>query len=71
MQYLRILSSCFGEEDFQRFASNCLWLFFANNVGVPPFEQTLINTCPRIICVQYLRILFSSFGEEDFSKALH
>ena len=33
MQYLRILWSSFGEEDFQRFASNflcsnCLWLLF-------------------------------------------
>ena len=33
VQYLRILLSSFGEEDFQRFASNflclnCLWLLF-------------------------------------------
>ena len=37
-QYLRILFSSFGEEDFQRFAlnllcSNCCGYYFADNVG--------------------------------------
>ena len=48
VQYLRILLSSFGEEDFQRFAinllcSNCLSLLFRKTMQVaPPFEQTLI-----------------------------
>ena len=45
MQYLRILSSSFGEEDFQRIALNLLCSLAINSPIMqmaPPFEQTVI-----------------------------
>ena len=71
MQYLRIVSRSFGEEDFQMFAlhllySYCLWLLITDNVGGAAICTNFNYTYPRTICVQNPGILLCNFGEEDF-----
>ena len=72
MQYLRILFSSFGEEDFQRLAlnllcSNCLSLLFRQQCRWHyHLNKLCLHTPKDYLYVIYLRILLSSFGEEDF-----
>ena len=64
LQYLKILFSSFGEEDFQIVFS----YYFTNNVGGATIWTKFDYKYTRTICMQYLRIFFSSFGEEDFQR---
>ena len=71
MQYLSILFSSFGEEDFQRFASsnflrsNCLWLLFRRqNWWHHHLNKLELHIHKDCLCVIYK----SNFGEEDFQR---
>ena len=72
VQYLRILFSIFGENDFQRFCIKLTYVqivfgyYFADNVGGATIRTKFNYTYPGTYCVQYLRILFSSLGEKIF-----
>ena len=71
VQYLRILLSSFGKEDFRSFAlnwpySNCLGHYFTENVGGATIGKNFNYTDPRTICMQYLRILLSVLEKKIF-----